>query len=214
MLLMTPEKAALAIGARCSGSAPDADNTQLREILRLLTPRVEEALNVRSLTRGVYRDHFFIPVPHPSTRRAGTPTILRLTNGFLVPNTVEIVNSSGEPVENFVAHCQQGMVHVSPNISGVHYVQYQSGFEPEEIPDDAPADFDPEYLVLLEVPDFIESIVVACLVLWYRTTVINVRASKDLSIGAVMNSLRREITTRIYGKYQRQRAGVVFGDPV
>ena len=93
MLLIDPAVAALAIGAQCSGARAASDAPQLVEILNLITPRVEDALNVDSLARGAFVDRFYLPAMPDETITPDMYAPLRLSNAFIDTTTASVVVS-------------------------------------------------------------------------------------------------------------------------
>lgn len=224
MLLMSPSDAAQAIGSKCGGCA-DADYASLTSILNLLTPKVEAACNVYSLTRGEYTEAFEAAcMPrggHPRSELTAKLS-LRLSNGFVLKDEDEpvvitdpegtVVDSTSYPDTRIEIDYGRGMIHLDEWIRGVYTVTYQSGFEPTELPDPAPVDFDPDTRVLQDIPLWMKSIVVMYLDQWYRAVYLSTRASKEMSFIQVSEALRRMVHSAVYGTYQRPRMGCVWGD--
>lgn len=211
---MSPTEAALAIGAKCGGSAPSNDDAQLMRILRYLTPRVEGALNVQTISREAGEDRFYLSSMPSSVERPMTQMLL--TNGFIVPGTVVITPPlgdviSGAEADELTDHLY-GTVTLESWSRGMYKVAYQSGYEVPANPDPLPAGFDANDKVLMNVPDFIKGIVSAVLVVYYRSGTLVSRASKEISFGQVAKQLEREIYARVYEKYQRPRVGMVFSE--
>lgn len=218
MLLMTANEAASAIGAKCGGSAPTNDDPQLLLILGALTGRLEEALNVSSLTRGLYLDNFRLVDMPPYSGARSLPdreVSLRLSNGFVQSGSIVVTDPNGDVVDlgdYRGVDASKGIVRLTSWIRGTYQIEYVSGFEPEAIPTPEPEGYDPETRVLQNIPAWMKGIVVHFLVMWYRTTQLQPRANKDISFGATMESLRRDTYAWVYGKYQRPRANCVFAD--
>lgn len=210
MLLVSPTDVATGIGAKCGGSAPSADDAAMLSVLRYITPRVEAALEVATLTRGSYVDHFALA---PMPRSDNPESIFLLSNGFIVPGTMVVTDpeglvAAGENVTGF--NNEYGTVRLNSWRRGVYSVAYQSGFEFEA--PDPDSDADPESAVLQGVPDWIKGIVVHLMVLWFRTAQVQPRVVKDLSYGQVDSAIRRELYTRIYSRYMRPRVAVTFSE--
>lgn len=215
MLLISPTNAALAIGAKCGGSAPTADDAAMLTILNFITPRVEDALNVESLTLEEHIDHFRLPAMNLGTTQLGPRITLRLNNGFVVPDSVVVTGPDGTEIDADIEadiDYIQGLVHLFVWGKGTYKVSYAAGFEPETEPEILPDGYDTNQRVLQDVPEWIKAIAVAALVTWYRMSFLSPKASKDLSYAQVQNALQREIATRVYSRYMRPRQSVVFGE--
>lgn len=215
MLVMSPSEVTTALGANCGGGAvEDLDQTMVR-ILRLITPRLEGALNVESLTRQPFTDFFYLSAMPRGCDPAQSE--LRLSNGFLVPGTISIIDPNGATVlsgtdADDVCDMQKGVVNLSSWQRGNYRVAYQSGFVPGDDPDPKPDWFVEEDKVLQDVPDWMKGIVVHLVSIWYRSVPAQIKAPKDISYAAVDQSLRRELYARVYEKYMRPRVGVIFSD--
>lgn len=216
MLLMSLTEAARAIGAKCGGAQVSEDDQELAQVLAYITPRVEAALNVSSLTRGYYRDRFVLPAMPTIKSSNGLPAEakLRLSNGFLQPESLTLYGPDGEAInEKYLdIDFNYGVVNVSNWEYGVQFAEYISGFEVPEPPASPPDGYDPNMRVLVGVPDAIKGIVAHLVVLWYRIGRMNPKAPKDVSYTSIMNNLGHELRTRIYGYYQRPRANHYFGE--
>ena len=211
MLLLSPSEAALAIGVKCGGSAPADDDPQLVAILNYITPRVEDACNVYSLTRTTNTDKFIVqrmpaynscrwPVPQEVPRLS-----LRLSNGFVVADSVVVTDPDGEELDltdSVDMEREMGMVYLDSWVRGTYTVTYDSGFEP--VAGETPADADTQ--VMTGVPMWMKGIAISALVLWYRTVVMSPKGgTKEISHGTILNHLHREIATRVYQRYMRPR---------
>jgi len=215
MLLMSPSEAALGIGAKCGGSSPADDDPQMVRILRYITPRIEGALNVKSIERKAWRDSFYVgSMPCHSTGRVELS--LLLSNGFVLPSNVVITLPSGATLTGAEAsaclHAELGYVTLESWTRGIVTVDYESGFEVPADPDPVPTPFDENDKVLLGVPDWIKGIATQLLIVWYRTAVLNPKFPKEISFGQVDSLLKRELYARVYEKYMRPRVGMVFSD--
>lgn len=216
MLLMSPSEAALGIGAKCGGSSPADDDPQMVRILRYITPRIEGALNVKSIQRKTWRDSFYVP-SMPCNTAGRVELSLLLSNGFVLPSNVVITMPSGTTITGAEASaCLQaelGVVKLESWTRGIVTVDYESGFEvpadPDPLPTPAP---DPEDKVLLGVPDWMKGIATQLLIVWYRTSVLNPKFPKEISFGQVDSLLKRELYARVYEKYMRPRVGMIFSD--
>jgi hypothetical protein len=218
MLIMSPSDAAIAIGGKCGGSAPSDEDAHLIAILNLTTTRVEAALNVDSLVLGEHTDRFSLPTyeaNHFPTLDPKDPKLtLRLCNAFLIPDTIVLKDADGVVVDTtgvIDIDFKYGLIHLTDWTKGVYTVEYLSGFEPIT-PDPEPVGYDPCRRVLANTPDWMKAIVVDMLVQWYRTELLAPRAVKDIRYGQLAEALSRMLFTRIYSRYMRPRAGVIWGD--
>lgn len=221
MLLLSPTEAASAIGARCGSSAPSAEDTALLSILGFVTVRVEDALNVYSLTLEECYDIFRVKaMPALNSRRKADPDpriTLRLSNGFVIVGSVELTDPSGAVLDLDTAadiDYEHGLIHLSDWSRGVYKATYQSGFEPEAEPIPVPVGYDEDSRLLLLVPDWIKAIAIGALVLWYRTMYLNPKGgtAKDLAHRSISDAISREIGSRIHGRYLRPRMDVEFAE--
>jgi hypothetical protein len=221
MLLVSVEKAANAIGAKCGASVPTSDEVALRGIINLLTPKVEAALNVHSIVHDYHTDRFILPYkPYPSRNpRAEPPKVsLRLTSGFVIPDSVQVIDPNGDTVDLTSSTVQGeiehelGVVHLSDWGYGKYLVHYDAGFAPESEPATPGDGYDANERVLEDVPDWIIGIVITYLVQWYRNTVLAPKRNKEVPWALVEQGLIRDLNTRIYGRYMRPRDGVIWGD--
>ncbi len=242
MLLMTPSAAAVAIGAGCGGNVPSNTDAALLTILGLITPKVEAAIGVASLTLAQKTDRFRVdseglyhrfyeghysgspPEFHAGTydydegrARRNKELTLRLSNGFVVENTVVITDPKGVVVDSvsypgidIYIDQELGVITLDQWRQGTYYVTYMAGFEPASVPFPTPVDFDQETLVLQNVPDWMRLIVVNYLVQWYRTTQVSIKHPVGIRFDAVSSALDRAVVTAVHGKYYRPRMGVVF----
>lgn len=226
MLLMNASAAAQAIGGKCGGSSPDSDDPQLIDILKMLTPKVEAALNVDSLTLTEHTDRFHLTdMPEfNGARGASDRTItLRLNNGFLSideESPVTITAPDGTVLDmdeddslDIDVDPLKGTITLNKWIRGVYTVEYTAGFAVPTLPDPIPSEaYDADARVLIGIPDWMRTIVVGYLVNWYRVMYINPRANKDLSYAQVADALMRSLHSAVYNKYQRPRLGCIWGD--
>lgn len=216
MLLISTTEAAAAIGAKCGGAQVSENEPELAQVLLYITPRVEAAMNVNSLTRSYYRDRFVLPqMPaYKPANKLPVETKLRLSNGYVVPNSLTLYAPDGSTVSDKYIDIDfnYGIVNVSDWLPGIYFAEYVSGFEAPDIPASPPEGYDSDLRVLTDVPDWIKALVVHLVVVWYRVARLNPRVPKDVSFTAIMNSLRHELMSRIYSAYQRPRGGCVFGE--
>lgn len=219
MLLMTVSEAALAIGAQCGGSSPGDTDPQMLLLLRYMLPRVEAALNVESLVRGEFIDHYYLSqMPECNGNGDRRELKLRLSNGFVVPDSISIsdpdgvVSTGADLAEIAEIQHNEGVLTLLDWKRGVWSVAYTSGYEPTEEPLDPPEGYVSEDRVLQGVPDWIKAICIQVLVLWYRSTYLQPKMSKGMSFEQVDQLMRREMLARIYEKYMRPRVGMVFSE--
>jgi hypothetical protein len=211
MLLMTVAEAAGAIGAKCGGTAPDADS-ELADILKLMTSRVEDCLEVKSLESAEVTDRFTLSYKPTASRfaRVDPPKVgLRLTNAFLVADSLTITDPDGEELDLTdealalqVRH-ELGIVTLYDWCAGPHLVTYTSGFEVDEETD-----------VAVDVPDWMKAICIEVLVMWYRSVRLSPKRGKDIPWAQVDEMLKRDLAARIYKRYDRPRYGMLFGQRV
>lgn len=218
MLLIAPSEASLAIGAKCGGTALTDEDAQLIYILDLLTPRMEDALNVNSLTMAEHIDRFEFPryqaPTFPQLNPQDPKLTLRLSNGFIVRDTLLIRDADGVEVDTtdlIDIDFNYGIVNLTDWDKGVYTVDYLSGFEPIT-PDPLPTGYDPCKRVLDGIPSWMRSIVIDFLVQWYRTEFLTPRVVKDVSYGQMSEALQRMIRTKVYSRYQRPRQDCVWGE--
>ena len=217
MLLISPTDAALAIGAKCGGSAPSADEPALLSILNYITARVEAAMGVRSLTFESCLDR---------VRLQGMPTAfstilpqrcyILLTNGFVVPDCLVLTDPNGTVVDNATLDVdnEMGVITLLDWIAGAYQIEYQSGFEPSPEPAPLPAGYDPDLRVLQDTPTWMRAIPIAMLIQWYRVTLLQPRVNKDLarSYADMQSAINRDIHRCIYTRYQRPRYDCNFAE--
>ena len=215
MLIMSTSEAATAIGAKCGGSSPEDGDPRLSQLLTYMLPRLEGALNVESLVRGNFVDHFFTPAMPPYSRGERNEQAFRLSNGFVLPESVVVTDPEGivyPYAEVPSLNADTGVLRINSWTRGTYSVAYTSGFAPEPIPDPLPDPYNAEMRVLEGVPDWMKAIVIHLLVIWFRTAQVQPRWNKDLSFAQVDTALRRELYARIYEKYDRPRVAVTFSE--
>lgn len=215
MLLISPKRAAIALGSSCARSDGSGEE-QLLEMLRSITPRAEAALNVDSLTRGAFIDTFQIRSPTRARYRS-----FRLANGFLTTAPITLVGITdgyGDTVSapSMVDHLN-GVVMVDASCIFSEFVQiaYSSGFEvpvrDASIEVDNPVHVEPDYRVLSGVPDALAGIVLTMLTNAYRNSLLIPRAPKEYGFLPTLNeAMRKELAARIYCWYMRPRDGTMF----
>lgn len=221
MLLMSASEAALAIGGKCGGTTPDQDDPGLVSILKLITPKVEKACGVDTLTRGVFIDKFRV-----ADQSSGyvEKKVFRLTNGFLLVDDDENPLTITDPDEEVLStvededleidmNTRQGTVSINKWTRGDYLVEYTAGFEAPELPDPIPPGYDPDARVLIGIPDWMKNIVVMYLTQWYRAAFVNPRGVKEISYAAVSQAVDKMVHSAVYDHYQRRRMGCIWGDP-
>lgn len=193
--LLTSKQIEDALGAAGCTKPGDQPIDQYIVALGMVLSRVEGLLNVQTLVRGVYTDTFTVL----DERQSGQ--LLRLSNAFLPsPLSCALTDGSGNAIGNLGVDRLHGIVHAPRLSRGVHTVTYMSGLEV-----DADGFF-------VDVPNWLTSIAINCIVIWYRLGVINPRMPKDgsLSYSALMHATIRELQTRVYESYQRPRVDVLW----
>lgn len=217
MLLISPTRAALAMGTQCR-SATGVDEPATLEALRLITAMVEGVLEVETLSAVTQTDTFLFAIDRK------LPQTLRLTNGFLdseEPVVIDGLSAYGLPLINPDAvNLPEGIITPVANQSasiagakGVFTVTYTSGFpipayiEGEDgTPNVHP---DPEYRVAENVPDWIALIVVELLVMWRRTNNIPPQVTKEYGFLPTLNTASLNfLRSSIYRRYMRPRTGL------
>jgi hypothetical protein len=205
--LTDPSKIALAIGAKCGGTIT-SDNEGILSTLELLLPRVEDAMNVASLTWGETTDTFQFPAAKPD--QANETISFRLSNGYVAnsqDHPIVITDSYGNAATVFSADLRYGVVAANGLKAGTWTIRYFAGFDvPVVDPDVDP----PLPVIFAGVPAWIDGLIVALLVLWYRTEKLNPMVPQNYRYGELIAPLRREVYARIYGRYMRPRFGVEF----
>lgn len=214
MLLLSPQRAALAMGTQCTRSDGVGDE-QLLEQLRLLTPRIESVMGVRSLSRGAFVSSYVGAERKPGKKAES----FRLDNGFIVPGSVSILGLYGDGGSPITApdrlDADYGIVYVDYTSCDAYVdIAYTSGFV---IPDYVDASTtpgvhpDPNYRVLDGIPDSIAGTVAVFLSNAYRnlTRVPNIPKERG-SLEFLNEAMRRELRARVYDAYLRPRDGVRF----
>lgn len=213
MLLLSPTRAALALGTQCATPSGVGEEALL-EALRLLTSRVEGALNVRTLSAVDCEDLFRAPMA------AAERTLpFRLTNGFVDSDSVVVRNaydSSGTAITKpYRVNAEEGTVMLTSG--GAFYgnsnsdpiiIEYSSGFQlPAAGASNPDVHADPNYRVAKDVPDWLSSIAYDFLVLWQRNKLQVPKVTKEYGFLPTLNeALIRDLHGLIYNRYQRPRA--------
>lgn len=213
MLLIDPTEASTAIGVKCNGQQPGADNAQLILVLNYITPRVEDALNVASLIRGAFVDSFYLTGMNARSERPIAR--LRLSQGFLTTDAITITDMDGleiDPEAIELTDLEHGVIELNTWEKGRLSVAYTSGFEPTAMPVPVPEGFEADRRVLQNVPDWIKGLVITLLVNWFRTTLVSPKLPQNVNLEALDRMLRKEIYLRVYGRYMRPRVNCFFSE--
>jgi hypothetical protein len=214
MRLISNAEAALPIGAKANGVLPSAEDALLAGVISGLLPKIEESLNVKSLVRTSWEDSFRLPL---FCRRTGKFLRLRLSNGFLDPDTpVILTDPDGAETTIDADHRfdEYGYVDIESSVAGLHRVYYDAGFAPT--PYEAPDPLPDGYVVPLEatdplltgVPEWIKAMVKAYLIKWYRIEVLAPKLpgkGEGRTAQMLADAIRQEIQARCYSRYMRQR---------
>ncbi len=208
--LIDPSTAALAIQAKCGGSVA-ADNEGLLAILDLLLPRIEDLMDVASLTFGETTDTFEFEAPFISSD-AYRPKRARVNNGYLVNSEdapITITNPNGDVLldTEYTVDLRYGLFTFPSWLVGTYTITYSAGFTATEGDEDA----SPVVPSLFEdVPAWIEGVIVTLLTTWYRTVAIQIKVAENVAYEEVMSALYRELAVRVYKRYMRPRGDVIF----
>lgn len=203
MLLINPASASLALGTQCKTPTGVGDEALL-DMLRLLTPRMEAALNVYSLARGQYTDYFKPPRDEHEYRLP-----FRLSNGFLIgtPTVVGVFEPGAITVNTEYGYVE---------LDGYSYdsrtpiaITYTSGFAvPAASPQVHP---DEKYRVAEGTPEWMEGVIADFLANWRRNNLMQPQVTKEYGFLPTLNeAVNRDLHTRIYGRYMRQRDGMLW----
>ncbi len=208
--LIDPAAAALAIQAKCGGSVA-ADNEGLLAVLNLMLPRVEELMNVDSLTYGETTDTFELEsqVPRADTRK---PIKLRLSNGYLVnsedaPITITDPYGTVLVADEFTVDLRYGVITLPAWYVGTYTISYFAGFTATEADEDATPVV---HSVFEDVPVWINGVIVVLLTMWYRTIPKSLTLPQNVAYVELMNALYTELGSRVRMRYSRPRANLQF----
>lgn len=206
--LINPSVAAMAIVAKC-GNGVGPDDAGLLAILGFLLPRVEDAMNVASLTYGETTDTFQIAAPYRCDARR--PVHLRLSNGYLTNSEdapITITDPNGDVVDaaDFTVDLRYGVITLTTWLAGTYTVSSFGGFTVPEVDPEAPD----ATLVFEDVPKWIEGLVVVLLSQWYRTIPKAVVVPESVAYGELVAPLYREVMVRVQERYVRPRALMLF----
>lgn len=201
--LMNPTDLAVAIGAQCGGSPVSPDNVALRTILGMLLPRVEDLMEVASLTYGETTDTFDY-YDASTDLTVMSCNRLRLSNGYVEnsdEHPITILDPDGVAVTDFFVNERDGVITLNGWKKGKYTVTYYAGLKTAAHAGDW-ADGDPEFF---DAPAWIVGIVVELLVMFYRTSRLAITPVKETNYEEAINSLDKEIKRRVYQRYQRPR---------
>lgn len=163
------------------------------EALASVTSRVEESLEIGSLSRATVVDYFSFTNPRFSDYQ------LSLSSQFVSEALVDrpvMADANGLPV-SYLSSLQypQGLADVrAPR--GTFGMTYVAGFA---VDDDG---------VFIGVPEWLKSI--AKIALGFEWRLRRAQAPDNVSFGDLMNAQRREIYTRVTKRMQRPRMGVEY----
>lgn len=213
MLIMSPAEAAIAIQAACGGSPPSAADPRLQYILSYITPRVEAAMNVATLTYGHYEDVFQVVC---SPNSGSMERQLRLSNAFVLDASLSVTDPYGtvtlDTASDVFVNYELGTVNVKCTGTGMYKVAYYSGFTASAIPDPIPVGWQDAFRYFTNTPAWIRGMAIGFLTKWFRTMPLNPNLPKDVSLSALERDLDREIYARVYGSFMRPRVDVVFAE--
>ncbi len=208
--IMNPDEAAIAFGAKCGTSIKGADEGLL-QVMALMLPKVEDAMNVASLTYGETTDTFRLSGPVPCYD-AREPAQLYLSNGYVVisedaPLVITDPNGNILTTVDYEIDKRYGIVTLSSWLIGKYTISYFAGFTASEEDLDAT----PEVQSYFEdVPEWIKGLTVVFLSLWYKSISKSLTLPQNVRYGELIAPLYAEIQTRLYMRYQRPRANMEF----
>lgn len=194
LYLLSPEEIQGALGMAGCHPVPGSDQiAQYAGVLGMALSRVEGLMGVRTLERGTYTDQFCIA--SPSSRYPGT-LLLRLRNALLTDTDVTVRGSRGNLVAPAYVDKLYGMIHTDKWAGDTYTVTYESGLEKDS------------NNVAQDVPEWLKSIAINCVVLWYRIGFLNPKVDNNISYSALLHATVRELQTRVYSTYSRPRLEV------
>ncbi len=196
MYLKTAPDIAAAVGAQCAGRAPEPDDIKFIAMLNDTHARIEDSLNIPSLQLFGYTDKFEL---HMHLLR-NTETF-RLHGGFVDPSSVIVTDPIGAVVnsDRLTIDGPLGTVMIDNPIYGRYTIQYNAGFAVDEDNDK----------LLAGTPSWLRALLDPAAVIWFRTiTVQAAKVPEGMSFGQIMQPVYRDLTSRIYSRYQRPRVRV------
>lgn len=179
-------------GLKASGACGTEPQESFNSIQNLMRTRVEEALEIMTLSRLEFRDTFQVTGNYTIARN------LRLANAFLTADAVVIKDADGVVVEVTALVDRYNGVVTAPLYAGQYTVTYISGFTAEEGTN-----------VFIGVPEWMKSIALSTMFLWLRA-MFRTGGSKDTSHSALTQGMIRELHARVYARYMRPRNGHDF----
>lgn len=206
MLLVDPLIAAQSLDVSCGvgREAVSAMDALIAPLTRIL-PRVEQALNVRSLVQATFLDTF-----DAHGRGYDGQHNLRLSNGFIDPGTV-VVTVAGEPLDatSYDLDAERGVVYLSAlRYQGKVTVQHTGGFTARTT--DSSGEAIPENRQVLEVPEWLQSIAILALNEWLRSAARAPTVKEGVSLRDLNLQSNRALQNAIWGYYMRPRAEMTW----
>ncbi len=165
-------------------------------ILSRVTTRLEECLEVASLSRQTTVDYFEIT----GRRNDVLPRVLRLSGRFLSTDPVEILftNDLERSIEGALEVDHDLGIVYADLAPGRYKLTYVSGF-----------DADSEG-VFVDVPSWLKSIAKACLELQYRLTTKANATPETISYGDLVDAVRREMYAMVTKRAEKPRVHAWF----
>jgi len=191
--LLTPQQIMDALGAAGCAKPGEQPIDMYKTALGMVLSRVEGLMNVRTLVRGTYTDTFTV-IDHRQTGQ-----LLRLSNALLpLPMVCTLSDDGGNPIEGLKVDRHYGIVRTGRLRGGEFTCTYMSGLAV-----DADGFFQ-------DVPNWLTSIAINCIVLWYRLGMLSPKVPEGVSYSALMRATVGELQTRVYETYMRPRVDVLW----
>lgn len=183
---------AQANGVTAGGSSSVDNQPKFLAMLAGSTARIARMLET-PLDRAGYLDVFEL-----HARFVQKNEQFRLTAGFVVPDSVEITDPSGRPLnsDEYGLRADVGVVTVFSPLHGRYKVQYNAGFVSN----------DEQHPILQDTPEWMHALADQAGLLWLRHSTMNPTASENVSFGDVMNMVYRELSGSARGHYERPRS--------
>lgn len=209
MLLVDPQKAAKAIAAACGIGREASGTGDLAQPLDMIRPRVEGAMDVKTLAYGQFLDTF-----RTGGRGYDGLYALRLENGFIdVAAPLVVTNlTTGTPVDpaDVDTDAERGIVYVPTKYNlGTLSVNYFSGFKAVATTD-ANGDAIPEPLQVMDTPMWLQTIAIGALNEWFRSIPLTPKVNDKLSLSALNGQANKYVQMQVWGRYMRPRAEVIW----
>lgn len=167
---------------------------RFKDVLLAVTSRVEELLEIDTLSRVSISDRFDLPY----SRDLSVPRNLRLAGAFLVPDTYVIVDSTITQIDaSFDVDAEYGVIR-GALAAGSYTVTYEQGFEADSNG------------VFLDVPEWMKSIAKYAVAHHYRITSQVGSTPQNVSFGELTEATRRELYARVSKRYNRPRYDMLF----